>query len=562
MKLVGENFSRNGHNVFRRTIKALDDDGNPMGWADVVNLYNRRERMVLVNNLTEDLIIAVDDARRMVNQLHQQLEREARAGERLPDEDDCKRSQASMLVELAGDIELWHTSDGSAYATIEIDGHQETWAIRTKGFREWLAYRFFQQEGNSPGGQAVADALAVLGGKALFEGPEHMVYTRVAEVEDRLYLDLANDAWEVIEVTTQGWRVTNTTSVKFRRPRGMLSLPTPLPGGDLGKLRGFLHLASDDDWALFLGCLVQAMRGRGPYPILVFHGEQGSTKSTAAKVYRRIIDPNKSDLRSPPRNEGDQRIQAINGLVLGYDNITMLPEWLSNALCRLSTGGGMGTRELYSDDEEIIFDGERPIVLNGIEEVSSRPDLLDRSVILLLKPISQRARRPERTFWHAFDSALPSILEGLLDAVVVGLQREPETHIDTLPRMADFALWATACEAGLGRPPGAFMQAYMVNRDEANSTAIEGSIIGQYIVELIMSIESGQWTGNATELLPRLVAIAPDSIIKQDLWPKRANGLSGKLRALAPNLRAAGFDVYQGRINGRSKISLGLRKDP
>jgi len=114
----------------------------------------------------------------------------------------------------------------------------------------------------------------------------------------------------------------------------------------LERLRPFLNLRSDDDWALFLACLVQALRGRGPYPVLVLYGEHGAAKSTAARLFRRLVDPNLSDLRSPPRDERDLRIQATNGWILNYDNLTGLPDWLSNALCRLSTGGGMGTREL------------------------------------------------------------------------------------------------------------------------------------------------------------------------------------------------------------------------
>ena len=543
MKLVGENFSRNGHNVFKGIVKAVGDDGIAIGWADVVNLYSRREKVALTSNLSADLSIALDDARGMVNQLHQQLEGVANAAQSLPEEGDGKRSQATTLVDLAGEAELWHTPDGAAFATFEVDGHRETRAIRTKSFREWLAYLFFQREGKSPGGQAVADALAVLSGKALFEGPEYVVHTRVAEVGRKVYLDLANDDWECVELSAAGWVVTNSPRVRFRRPRGMLSLPTPLPGGDLGQLRAFLNLASEGDWALLLACLAQALRGHGPYPILTFQGEHGSAKSTAARVYRRLIDPNKSDLRSPPRDERDLRIQATNGLIVAYDNLTVLSEWLSNALCRISTGGGMGTRELYSDDEEIIFDGQRPIVLNGIEDIASRPDLVDRSVILLLKPISQESRRPETAFWHAFDTALPSILGGLLDAVVAGLQQEPLTQIDLLPRMADFALWATACETGLGLSRGTFMRAYMDNRAEANSTAIEGAMIGPYLIEMMTGIESGVWTGTATELLARLVALAPENVQKQMLatsksgthWEPRDQGLDG---GLVSSLRA------------------------
>ena len=159
-----------------------------------------------------------------------------------------------------------------------------------------------------------------------------------------------------------------------------------------------LNLASDDHWYLFLGCLVQALRGQGPYPVLVILAEYGSAKSTGARVFRKLIDPNKSDLRSPPKDERDLRIAGTNSWIIEYDNISTIQEWLSTALCRLSTGGGMGTRELYSDDEERIFDGQRPSVLNGIEDVATRSDLMDRAVILEFLAIPEDERLTERVF--------------------------------------------------------------------------------------------------------------------------------------------------------------------
>jgi hypothetical protein len=279
-------------------------------------------------------------------------------------------------------------------------------------------------------------------------------------------------------------------------------------------------------------------------------------------VYRRILDPNKADLRSPPRNEQDLRIQATNGWMVAYDNLSSIQEWLANALCRVSTGGGMSTRELYSDDDEVLFEGQRPIVLNGIEEISTRADLIDRSVILLLQPIPPEARRTERQFWDNFAAIHPQILGGLLDAVAMGLREEATTTISVLPRMADFAVWATAAEPGLGLERGAFMRAYDLNRAGANDSAIMGALIGPYVVQVVETTACG-WSGTATELLTALNGIAPENVQKDKQWPKAANSLSGKLRAIAPNLRAAWIEVVQesSQGRGRSKISLTFKNE-
>jgi len=176
------------------------------------------------------------------------------------------------------------------------------------------------------------------------------------------------------------------------------------------------------------------------------------------------------------------------------------------------------------------------VVLNGIEEIASRPDLVDRAVTLTLKAIPSTSRRTEGEFGASFQEAHPYILGGLLDAVVGGLHAAPSTRIAMLPRMADFALWATACESGLKLPQGSFLAAYARNRAESNTAAIEAAVIGPYLMELMAERPDGGWSGTATELLDEINRLAPDTVSKQRSWSKRANHLTGKLRSIAPNL--------------------------
>jgi hypothetical protein len=369
-----------------------------------------------------------------------------------------KQSQSTLIVELATDAELFHTPDGEAFATVQVGEHHENWLLKTKGFRRWMARRFFQKYKKAPGAQAFQDALAVLEGQALNDGEEHDVYIRLAEHENKIYLDLCNSMWECVEVSENGWRVTSDPPVKFRRTRGMLPLPHPVAGGDITELRRFVNTECEDDWILFLGALLGAMQPKGPFAILVLHGEQGSAKSTLARVMRSIIDPNKAGLRSQPRDERDLVIAASNSWYLVLDNLSWLPPWLSDSLCRLATGGGFATRELYTDTDEALFDSKRPIVLNGIEELASRGDLLDRGIILYLSEILPENRRSERDLWADFESARPGILGALLDAVAASLRNLPTTHLPGLPRMADFAQWVVAGERALGLSDGSFMR--------------------------------------------------------------------------------------------------------
>ena len=324
--------------------------------------------------------------------------------------------------------------------------------------------------GGGAGSQSIQDALGVLEGKALFDGAEHPVHLRTADHEDVLYLDLADPEWRAVEISADGWRVVADPPVRFRRARGMLPLPTPVEGGSLEQLRPFLNYGSEDDFRLMIAWLVMALRPAGPYPVLALHGEQGSGKSTGAEVLRMIIDPNEALLRPPPRDERDLVIAGSNGRVVALENLSQISQWVSDALCRISTGSGFGTRELYSDSDEALFRVQLPIVLNGIAEVVTSGDLADRSITLMLPEIEEYAS--EADLWEAFDLAQPRLLGALLDVVSGAMRREPEVKLEQLPRMADFARWTAAAAPALSWDADGLLDAYARNRSSANETTL------------------------------------------------------------------------------------------
>jgi hypothetical protein len=263
-------------------------------------------------------------------------------------------------------------------------------------------------------------------------------------------------------------------------------------------LRPFLNVRSDADFVLVVAWALAALRNRGPYPVIVLSGEQGSAKSTFSAILRALLDPNTAPLRALPREDRDLFIAASNGHVLAFDNVSGLPAWISDTLCRLATGGGFAVRQLYTDQDEVLFDAARPVILNGIEDIVTRPDLADRAVFLTLEPIPEERRRPEAELWAAFEAERPRILGALLGAVVQGIKRLPEIRLDKLPRMADFALWATACEIALW-PTGTFWSAYSGNRDEAAAGVIDADPIAA-AVRAFMAVRT-VWTGTASILL-------------------------------------------------------------
>lgn len=468
------------------------------------------------------------------------------ASEKPDSSDRTRTSQTDLIVELvdALGIELVHDLSMLPYALVKQTSVRAVYAVRSTAFRSVLAKEFFERYGKSPRTAALADARTVLEGRAQHAGRLVDVALRIAGGEDVIDVDLGDDRWRMVHITRDGWSVMPHGDRIFRRAPGMLALPDPVRGGSLAELREFIRV-DDDNFALIAAFLVNALRHRGPYPILPLTGEQGSAKTTTARTLRRLVDPNRADVRAEPRDNRDLMIAANNGHMIALDNLSHLSTQLSDALCRLSTGGGFATRTLYSDDEETIFYGQRPLILTSIADVASRPDLLDRCLSVRLQPIPECERRTEEELWTLFEVARPRLFGALLDAVSAALRnvRETDRAIKSKPRMADAYCWALAAAPALGIDAGATASAWSRTLDEAHTSILESSLIFAPLRTLVEN--AGGWSGSATELLAAIASLLDESITRRRDWPRNAKGLANQVRSIAPALRRVGIDHYE-----------------
>jgi hypothetical protein len=470
---------------------------------------------------------------------------------------ETKPTQAELLIKLAAEAELFHDLNRKGYATIPIDGHFETWPIKSMAFRDWLRGRFYKAHGKPPGGQALQDALDLFAAQARFEGQEHEVYVRMAHTAGLIFVDLANESWEVVEITPHGWRVVARPPVKFRRPRGLAPMPTPQQGGNLMDLRPFIN-CKPEDWPLVVGWLLGSF-SPGPYPDLILGGEQGDAKTTTARILKSSVDPGHAAQRTAPRDVRDLMISASNSWCLSFDNLSDLKDWFSDALCRLATGGGLSTRELYSDADETILDAMRPVILNGIDSLVSRADLADRAILLELPRIGDNERQREADLWRSFEVALPGILGAVFDALSTALANFHTVKLARLPRMADFATWVVAAEPALPWKTGTFLEAYTRNRASVVEHSLEGDPVAVAVRSLMERQET--WEGTPTELLNKLTDVAGELMSRSKAWPKAANSLSNRLRRAATFLRASGIEIERAKSGPRLiSIRMNMQK--
>jgi hypothetical protein len=466
------------------------------------------------------------------------------------------KSAATEVVELAELFEFFHDPQDRPFARLELNGHVEVWPVESAKFKKLVARMYYQQRKKAINRNALTDAITTLAGRACHDSKEEPVFMRVAEHNESILIDLCDKQWRVVEVTPDGWQILDKSPVAFVRTGSMQSLPEPQrEGGSIESLWELLNVTKEQR-PLVAGALLNFFHPDGPYFVLNFVGEQGTAKTCAARIVRQLVDPNENPLRSPPKEERDLIAQAASNRCVALDNLSSLPAWLSDAICRLSTGGGHSARTLYTDLEEISLAIKRPVILNGIEDVATRPDLAERALQIELEVIRDEKRISEKELWRRFDNQAPLIFSAILDGLICALRELPKItdRFKSLPRMADAALFATAGETAFGFKPGAFMAAYRRNLDEGAVASLEAHPVGLAILELLK--KESEFSGAPAKLLEKLNGVVTEDQRHGRNWPANTRALGHCLRRLAPALRRAGIDYQRPRKAGQRIIQM------
>ena len=483
-----------------------------------------------------------------------------------------KREDALQAVQQQANesgLEFFHDRWQTAYVTIPVGNppnHRETWKIESPELKRWVEYVLFKKFGDVSFAPFILERFRLF---ALYEGEEHNVYIRCAQQNGVLYVDMCNPEWQVLRIDRTGWQVIDDPKIKFRRTLGMTSLPQPFRGGDLQELLNYLNIHNGSS-ILLLAWLTYALRPDVPCPILALSGVQGSGKSTATKILRSLIDPSLAELTGSPRSDRDLKFQLSNSRLIAMDNLSreQITPAISDTLCTAATGGSHRERKYFTNDgSERLFTFQNAIIVNGIEELPQRPDLLDRAILVHLDPIPQDRRRDPTEVMESFDQMQPQLFGALLDIISVGLRNIDHVDLPYSPRMKNFAKWGVAIETALGYKPGTFLAAYRNNIEDANAVAIEASPIAPLVNDFLQDCSIQQerrlrFHGTAHELLTALTAHAEQSrfklVLKHPKFPKAANQLSAEISRIEPNLKKMGVVVERSRTNTTRFITLTL----
>ncbi len=444
---------------------------------------------------------------------------------------------ADRLVDIASrECRLYHDIENITYATYAVDRHREHWPIESSQFLEWLGHRYFSQEGRISSEIALKAAVATLIGMAKYKGELVSVFLRTAKVDNAYWLDLCEEEWGAIKITAVGWEYVSEPSVIFRRTASMMPLPRPVRGGDIEELWRFANIPCESR-SLVLAWMLEALRPDTPYAVLELTGEQGTAKSSTQSVIRDLIDPNTANNRAAPRATEDIFVAAVNSHLVSLENISHLSAAHQDALCVIATGAGYSARRLYSNGEEYIVKLQKPVVLNGIAVAVTAQDLLNRTIHVELPLIECREFAADLN--KEFEEVRPQIFGSILDMFVEALRRLPEIRItpSQRPRMADFARLGEALHAGVGRPPGSFLNALEANGRASVFRTLDASPVASACVEFLDA--SGESFRGTVKRLFETVS----QYRSGDAWPKSPRGFSDSLRRAAPALRQIGIEA-------------------
>ena len=449
--------------------------------------------------------------------------------------DKAGPSVAEQLVRLA--LEFYRFGRTDKDEPFAVAHNCANVAIMLKGsgdaLRAQLARTYRLTTRRTPGASALADALNVLTGEALNAEPEP-VHLRLATYGDGIVIDLADADGRAIIVRPGAWEVVERSPVLFRRTALTGALPIPERGGKLTELRDLLNV-TDEGWPLIVGWLVAALLPDIPHAVLLLSGLQGTGKSCAARVLVLLFDPSAAPLRSDPRDLEQWQIAAAGSWAVAIDNLSGVPPWLSDAICRAATGDGLVKRKLYTDGDLSVLAFRRVVPLTSIDAGALRGDLGERLLLADLEPIPPAERQTEQELDALFADRRPRLLGALLDAVAATLAKLPDVRPDGLPRMADFGRVLAAADAA-GVTDGA-LERFLGQQGRIAAEVVDADPFATALVEFVR--QKGDWHGTATELL---AALLPEHDKLPHGWPKR-NGVTGRLKRLTPALAAQGVAV-------------------
>ena len=436
----------------------------------------------------------------------------------------------------------------------ESKGKKKVMPIDSDEFKRYLRREFLSNTGFPAEEKVIKTTVKSLDAMAEI-APVFKLHQRIAQAGEAIYIDLADEEGDIVEVTATGWQVLTKAPVRFRQNKGAACQVMPVHAAleTVPSLFDFINIQDPSDQLLFEVTLVTCLIPEIAHPVINLIAKEGSAKSTASRVLKALIDPAAADLMKFPTKELDLGLICSQNHLVVFDNLSDISKAQSNLLCQVVTGGNISVRKLYTTDDTVTIPLHSCLVLNGIDIAGHGKDLLDRAIVLALPKIDPSRRKDEKEFWQEFNAAKPLLLSRYFDVLAKAIEFYPDTKPGKKPRMADYYRWALAVTKALGRDPEEFEQAYQANVDRVALDSVEQEPLAVAVTSLVE--ETSCWQGTISELHNAL-AYRCDS--RQ--LPKAPNQLSRELKLVAGTLGKVGIAVEWDKDRARNLTTVRLEK--
>ena len=430
--------------------------------------------------------------------------------------------------------------------------------LQSRGeYRQRLSRLAQLEYGRVPKSQSLTESIETLQGMAQESKPVP-VHLRIAETNGKVWLDTMDEDNHLILLHDGEWKITDRTEFGapiFRRSQAMRPLIKPVhtdsPTSSFAKLWQVVNVPAEYQ-PFILGWMVHAIiHEHSAYPLMYLQAEQGSGKSTAERRIVELVDPSIDVGGSLPTNDEALAIAALSSRVLVYDNLSTIPTTKRDMLCRVSTGGTVRKRQLYTDSGEKIYEIRRPVLLTAINLGTNSPDLTNRMVRAELHRLEQSQRKSDdelKAMWNETKSEIYGALLSIAAKVMQIIDSGALAGVEK-PRMADYGLVLAAIDHVTGSES---LEAYKRQQENmAMETVSDEPVYLALQIKADTDMFKAGWNGTAAKLLKLLQPLFDNGDITT--WktpPKSAPDLTRILDVCAPSLRQSGWTVEKTKGTG------------
>jgi len=522
-------------------VEALAERDMSLGYEKYTG---RRDEEAQYHNIVDEL---EEQGRNQATRIHSNKKKDKETKEQKA---KPKRNQADRLIQYALD----------SGAPLFMDQFNEPHALISgtptplnSRCYKWLRNMMWNEEGQSANAESVKTAAATLAAFADAGGDFRHLYTRSAFVDGTVYYWLGKG--RIAKIDKEGWEILDSSPVLFRAVPNLKPLPNPQRGGSLDTLLSLANLKEERDKRLLKAYTVTLPLEDIQRYILQPTGVMGSGKTTLSRVLKRTLDPTTPEaIRVDPR---DFIQKASHSYLVMLDNQNSLPGWAVDIICRLVTGEGDSKRRLYSDDEDVIYEMKRAVLLNGINPPADRGDAQDRTLPVELERIPDHKRRSELSLWRVFEEKHPELLGAIFDALAATLKARETVDLKQPPRLVDWGFYAAAAYTVFGSSVAQFESDWAEVVKAQNRETLEGSPVAQAVIEIMKTHDS--YSNPASELLEDMETAADTLKInrkREKSWPSSASWVWRRIKEVIPVLSALGITAERSRDKNSRDIVL------